>query len=984
MPYNKDIQRILSGSLNLLPPGTEIPDHDAQNLQNLTYDAAGNLRVRKGHVLVCTAAGRVVRLLKALGARWQAAGGAVQKDCATIIGGMSADAVGLVGFKKYLWAMSRARQRKSNGTDDWRWIPEAPTTKAITKTAPEVTKEVVDFTGGFTVDPTPFVLDYRPTLHIRNEDGREVYSAEKDISVDLGTDQDLDDIHRITVWSAKWHNIEEVIFEVDVNDGTFTKDYYRARMRPRLIRTARKETIVLHIRKRPQNVDVAAKDKKRYIWFERVGQTADKDWRSAVKVRIKIDFKDAGRIRFDKWEVVGDKDNTIEGDDIQYYYTWTTADEHESNPSPVSDPITVNRGSVEISDMEISADPQVTGKHIYRTGGTLGAVLRITEEPIADVATFTDTKGDDFLTDLGISMEIDHDDPPPAAGLAGPYYNRLLAYSSAEHPARLWWSRQNKPYAFPGADDEFGSWVDIGETDEAIMHVTLRPHMAYIYKENSLWIMTGDPDDLGGENHESAAQMGISSRNGAVKGGAVDYAHMSEGIYLVAGESAVKISGVIDPIFKGRSVEVAPGLVFQPISDVTTTAMGYRDNVVWFSYDTAGGRKTLKYDVATSRWFNDSRGFTAFYYEGQSGDFLGGQDSGDVLALERGASDNGAAIAVDYFSKYYDQGVRDVDKNYEDLTVEFNGQSLLTASAYLNYGAVVVALGNIGGGRGREVFAMNGGLGRDARNIAVRITGSVTSADEINSLAVNFYPEARQGKSYDTDTFDAGTHLMKRIREVYLDLQNTSSVQILLHTDQPGFQMVLRDNLGIIGAATERRGEAHVFFAERLGREMRIVLTGADFRLYGLRALIQVIGTYLHGSRSEFWRSDPVDFGTERVKLFKEIEVVYDSAGPVLVKVEVDLPGGILAEIAGSPFALPATTGEQTRKVRLPGIIKGRLLQVTVTPQAANDVRLEAVRIFTKQIGEPGATPWAWVPLPVQPTQDAQWVDLFTPRDDVG
>src|ERR1041385_4025687 len=195
MPYQKQVKRILAGSLNLRSRGTEIPDNDAQKLINLAYDQDGGLRSRRGHELICTAGGRVSQMLRALDNRWQA----------------TLDAF-IVGFEKYVWKMgagtaykacspiiTHSGPRKSNGTTDWRWIPEAPTQKPTTSTAEEVVTSVDDFTAGWMLDiddeETEPTFDEEKGMLIQGSDGQ-VVSATKSVELNLYDGYDKDDVFK--------------------------------------------------------------------------------------------------------------------------------------------------------------------------------------------------------------------------------------------------------------------------------------------------------------------------------------------------------------------------------------------------------------------------------------------------------------------------------------------------------------------------------------------------------------------------------------------------------------------------------------------------------------------------------------------------------------------------------------------------------------------------------------------------------------------
>ena len=976
MPFQKSVQRVLGGSLNLRARGTEIADHEHQKSINVAYDQNNGIRSRKGHESICSASD-VKQMMRAMGSRWQATGSAY-----------------IAGFKKYIWKMgggaankdcgaiiSQGGPRKSDGTSDWRWIAEAPTDKATIKTAEEVITVVDDFSGGWEVDPDDTEFEFGAHgidgLFIQGSDDT-VISATKEVGLNLYDGQDIDDVFKIKVAAKKWSNVAGVTFEVDVGDGSFTNDYYRVRMPLNMIKAARKEIITFYLRKRIKEVDVAADDKFRYGAFERVGSATDKDWRSVVKLRVKVEFTLATRFWFVAWDMIGDEDNTLEGDDYKVYYTYTTEDGHESNPSPPSDAIVVNHASIEVSEMKESADPQVTGKNVYLTGGTLGAVYRVNgakeaadgEDDPGPVmgATYTIIASADDLTNFDVVLEDDHDDPPDADGDAGPYYGRILAWKGS----RFYWSHLDKPYAFANPDGPDGDWADVDENAGDIKWISIRPHEAWLYGENEIFILVGDPADAAGEVHPSGIAMGTPSRTGVAKAGGVDVAYLGQGIYLVDGSSIRKISQQIDPIFKGRAVTLWDGTSVQPVGNPSSVAVGYDDGIVWVSYD-AG---TVRCELATQRWFQDNRSFTCFQGESEAG-ILGALNGGGVVKLESGTSDGGAAISLDFLSKAYDCGINDNEKRFEDVTVRANtGGQALTLTVYYAEGiGVSTTLGN-----GRTVFQLNSGDGIRARNLAIRIHGDVTDEVFIDSIDINYYPEAREAKSFDTQVSDAGTPKVKLIRELHADLENATDVTLKLETDVPSFALTSRE-VHTIGTNLFRRTEPVVMNAERYGHDFRVVASGTGyFHMFGVRALVQEIGLWLHGQKSEYYLSDPLDFSSERIKLIKEIEIVYSTAGTVALTLSTDLPGNKISSRFTS--ALLATVGEQSVKIPTGGLIKGRLYQLRLEPTV--DCRIEAIRFWMKLVGAPSATSWAWVDLPQQKTQDAIWTSLSFGADAVG
>lgn len=106
--------------------------------------------------------------------------------------------------------------------------------------------------------------------------------------------------------------------------------------------------------------------------------------------------------------LVGDFDGTY-----QYVYTfYNSTDGTESAPSPLSVELEAESGTVDISGMLVSADPQVTHKRIYRVGGDIAQFTLVAELPNA-TTTYIDLLSDTELD--GRLLEADNFYAAPGA-----------------------------------------------------------------------------------------------------------------------------------------------------------------------------------------------------------------------------------------------------------------------------------------------------------------------------------------------------------------------------------------------------------------------------------------------------------------------------------------------------------------------------------------------------------------------------------------
>lgn len=110
----------------------------------------------------------------------------------------------------------------------------------------------------------------------------------------------------------------------------------------------------------------------------------------------------------------------------------------------------------------------------------------------------------------------------------------------------------------------------------------------------------------------------------------------------------------------------------------------------------------------------------------------------------------------------------------------------------------------------------------------------------------------------------------------------------------------------------------------------------------------------------------------EFLKLFQQIELDIQTAGPMLLQVSTDIPGDAQA-VRWEQFidTSDTTTGRVPVNVRLPGNCKGRQIKLRISGPYIT--RIFGCRVFAKELGTPTPTSWSWRPVPVDVTPD-----LFT------
>jgi len=307
----------------------------------------------------------------------------------------------------------------------------------------------------------------------------------------------------------------------------------------------------------------------------------------------------------------------------QYFVTFLNAQGEETSGSPFATYVPNNPNQFVFVYRPTSPDPSYTQWRVYRLGNNLQQAYAIdpTPYPLSQAYAPDDggwTQGgvdvtfhsDASLEQLGIVMPTNNDPPPAASGTVGPYYDRLLAWSTASNPNWLFWSKQLQPYAFPGSATLIGNHTPVGDDDDPILVVLLHARQARIYKLNSIWRLAGDPEDPNAVLEITAPDIGLASVTAIDTVGDLDYFEGSEGIYVSNGYTAQKLSTQLDPLFKGDAIPLPgsePALPLNLAYRVLNT-LAVRNRRLYFSYAAQGSSVPRKY---LRRWRKRSRAGTS-------------------------------------------------------------------------------------------------------------------------------------------------------------------------------------------------------------------------------------------------------------------------------------------------------------------------------------------------------------------------------------
>jgi hypothetical protein len=679
-----------------------------------------------------------------------------------------------------------------------------------------------------------------------------------------------------------------------------------------------------------------------------------------------------------------------------YYVTFLTTI-GETNPSPPSGEITligslqggqlVPGQDVVLDSIPTSTDPTVIGRNIYREGGTLGAPTLVGTINDNTTTTFTDKMNDTAAAAEGRILEFDHNPPPAAQGLAGPYFGRLLAFNSKDHPNRMWWTKPGEPQYWPGANEDDGQWVDIGNSDEAIVQTTPHARMAIIYKEYSIWRLIGDPDT--GTLEVANTRYGLFGPRAVANAGSVDYFAGTSGglrgLFSTSdGVNVTKLTQKLDPLFLATETVLASGSTIWPVDParLAQCALEAIGNMVVFSYpETAvqfnGNTASVVYCTDTQNLAmlrvgtggatgGELRtGFTCLTY---AGDMLAGGLGGWVvridqaLGLQAGAApDLGNPIQLFYQSRFEDCGYPDNQKVWLDLVIdaETNGNNLVVKTALDNGEQPLVTLGGFQNTeRGKYTFALNE---IEATNLAIVLNCAASGPGvRIHAMYLYYYVEARLADSIVTVPFQLGAGRVVQVKELQVDSDTSQGpATVAMLSDLPGNALASRMSASV-AKGSRRLLQLPVQQAIFEGRLFQFLMTAQQgpFRLYGARALIRVVGTYIEAyeAASGFvWDSMEQDFSTgithiprgyaislyaNPIKRAREIALqIATSGAAVIVELWTDLPGDSQAKRASFTVNTGATQTSifDRQEVRLPlpagtaAPIEGRFFRLRIS-----------------------------------------------------
>ena len=258
--------------------------------------------------------------------------------------------------------------------------------------------------------------------------------------------------------------------------------------------------------------------------------------------------------------------------------------------------------------------------------------------------------------------------------------------------------------------------------------------------------------------------------------------------------------------------------------------------------------------------------------------------------------------------------------------------------------------------------------------------------------------ESTAGFVWDSMQQDLGDGDVKTFDELRFDMEAGGASSVTMSTDLPGEAFAVRAGgaLTLTAGSTSRAWVTvplpDPYGASAIeGRSIDLQVTGnTGFKLYKVQARYNRVGRYLMGTApngsNDAFTTLEFDFATERVMMFKRIEVDMRAGGTVNITGITDQTAGVLATIFG-PTGL-TSTARQAVLLPLPPGVRGRLLRLILSSTAA--ARIYRIRVWCRPLSEPKAQ-WEWKDFPLDSSDVVatyknliaeetsptwQWVDL--------
>lgn len=361
-----------------------------------------------------------------------------------------------------------------------------------------------------------------------------------------------------------------------------------------------------------------------------------------------------------------------------YYYLVTYANGfQESSASPPSLGTTFTNvfAVAEVSGpalitLPISSDPQVTGRNIYRFGGTNSEIQLVGTVNDNTTTGFVDNTPDASV--VGQTL-VQHRDPPQPFFSITAHKGRMWGFgyagtavgeaSSIQGTSDLWFSNYEEPWAF----NNVSQIMTIGRNSGGDVAVKLASTGSILccLKSKSFWAVYGDtPQDF---IAMQLAPIGCGSKKSVVSAyGRLFWLSNEGAVYMFDGSNFTNIS---DNRTTQANSSIKAALDSFSTTDFAQATGAASDQMYLLSFPTQN--ITFMYDIPTGQWYKLPWAFdrAAFDIENQNEVHASEIGSGQLDAWFAAETDLGSPITSAYTSRISDSAAPQATKRYRYLQI---------------------------------------------------------------------------------------------------------------------------------------------------------------------------------------------------------------------------------------------------------------------------------------------------------------------------
>lgn len=741
-------RRDFSGGWQPNADAVNAPENCLLRGDNLTHDEQGIVALRRGSAKINgspLADTDVHSLFTAViaGTRYRMAGAssAVYANGSSIASGLAGSGDIAFGFQKgqILFARSTSK-KKYDGTTVRNWGIAKPTaaptvtpvdpdgkTLATCSFAEDALWSVVEPAGGLMSYSPNHYLPADPLYNIAGSVRiyvggtskvgvlKKTFASPVDFSLldggRVSNDDDLITTHIACTYPA-W--LDKFVIQVDVNDGTFLKDYYQSPVVdgnlltnplddnefvpttelvpqiewvPGAGKAGRRpvKTLVRPPRGVPGGSGLG--EWARLQWkrgeFTRAGSTFGKGWDTVKAIRLYAKSTTAGLVVLvDQIRISG---GALYGTAQWRYVYVRNASGYQALSAP-SEPSTSalfeNQNATVSIPSDASRDSQVNEIWLFRQDVLMENMYRV------QVKTGVSGTGGYSLTDalttqdaLTANIKIEFDNLPPPANIiaiVGPHYDRTLVLTS---DGILWPSRKLDPDAFASSQ----AITVCGEDEQALWMLSALTDV-FIGTTKDIYRLDG----TGAENPDGSIdyiKRGLSMDHRPLNTGLAHEGNQivffsDDGWRGTEGTGSTLLTGATSLLYRG---ETRHGVSPVNVTDGRVRASLWKGQLVAIvpeGSDTTSSVVLYRYVFATGRWYRHVYpvGWRSIHRE-PDGTLIAGDTAGTIWTLDTGTVDGAAGIPVTLWTKVDDCGMPFQRKKLGDLTwrSETGGQAATIA-----------------------------------------------------------------------------------------------------------------------------------------------------------------------------------------------------------------------------------------------------------------------------------------------------------------